>query len=103
VLSLAVAGIVAAYGYRVLKQQQQVDDAAARSVAGPIARLFFVTFAATYVVAYAVERLSPVAKGLGMTGGGGAATGGMAHDHSAASGPSLADMLLRADTGRPNF
>jgi len=76
VLSLLVAGVVAAYGARALKESAGTPSASPRKpLVGAVARLFFVTFAATYVLSYVLERILPSRHGGFMRGGGGATVG----------------------------
>jgi hypothetical protein len=73
VLSLLVAGVVAAYGARALKESAEAGTPPAsprKPLVGAVARLFFVTFAATYVLSYVLERILPSRHGGFMRGGG---------------------------------
>ena len=108
-LSLLVAGIVAAYGARALRESADAAVAKAgvqtqdrrKGSWGAVLRLFFVTFAATYVIAYTLERLRPSHRGSwgARGGGGGQEMGGQ----RGGGGPALDVLMSHVDMHPPSF
>ena len=103
-LSVLVASTVAAYGYRLLGEQEAEAEAGKNQhqqvPMAPVLRLFFVTFAATYVLDYIVVRCASSSSSRAtlegqqrQTGGGGGGGGGA----------SLETMLRHADFRPPGF